>query len=105
MERNPAGRNTLGWAASVAPAFRILLAGFSAWAGLLPQQLPFRRRAILPGRAFFAAGDSNGFSCCIKKTGTAVSCDVSYVPSLRQYLFFTVVSGSLLKASGYCKFL
>lgn len=80
-------------------------AGFSAWAGLLPQQLPFRRRAILPGRAFFAAGDSNGFSCCIKKTGTAVSCDVSYFPSLRQYLFFTIVSGSLLMASGYCKFL
>lgn len=36
-------------------------------AGRLERQLPFRRSAILPGRAFYAIGNSNGISYSIKK--------------------------------------
>ena len=31
-------------------------------AGRLERHLPFRRSAILPGRAFYVLGDSNGIS-------------------------------------------
>lgn len=35
-------------------------------AGRLERQLPFRRSAILPGRAFYVIGNSNGISYYIK---------------------------------------
>ena len=36
-------------------------------AGRYKRHLPFRRSAILPGRAFYAIGNSNGISYSIKK--------------------------------------
>ena len=36
-------------------------------AGRLERQLPFYRSAILPGRAFYVIGNSNGISYYIKK--------------------------------------
>ena len=124
MEMNPAGGGALSWGASAAPAFRILPGRAFCAAGnfllhkkesCLQDSPPAAGRfsdiylstavQSCPVGLFYAIWDSNGISYCIKKTGTAVSCDVSYFSSLRQYLFFTIVGGSLLKASGYCKFL
>jgi len=42
-------------------------------AGHLERQLPFRRSAILPGRAFNVTGNPNGISCYIKKHWQSLS--------------------------------
>jgi hypothetical protein len=42
-------------------------------AGRLERQLPFRRSAILPGRAFNVTGNPNGISCYIKKHWQSLS--------------------------------
>jgi len=41
--------------------------------GRLERQLPFRRSAILPGRAFNVTGNPNGISCYIKKHWQSLS--------------------------------
>jgi len=66
-------------------------------AGRYKRHLPFRRSAILPGRAFYAIGNSNGISYSTKKT----CADTSHMSFLSFKFLFRIRFTSFQKSDPY----